>query len=337
MHKAAEMPRHRVGASWVKIWARSTRPAARVVDSLDTNSRLLTKSACGTGETSMTKTIDTKTPTTPANPVTASDGREVAVRNGSEVASLPAIANDAEAAAVRAYFAKGASKAPLARTKVETRAGVAHLAFDHASQAVGLALLANTFCTGSAQFATGLLGQLVDVSRTGREPKASELDYMIATVQSIAPKDEIEALLASQMAAIHNATMSAARRLNQADTTLERDSASNALNKLARTFAAQLEALKRYRSDGEQAPTVKVQRVTVHDGGQAIVGNIQHGGNHEAKTKTLSNQPCGALAQGTPLLGHVETIPAALPGAGRAGQESLPVPRRSRRRTQRSG
>ena len=47
------------------------------------------------------------------------------------------------------------------------------------------------------------------------------------------------------------------------------------LNKLARTFAAQVEALKRYRSAGEQ--TIKVQHVTVNDGGQAIVGNVSQG------------------------------------------------------------
>jgi len=52
------------------------------------------------------------------------------------------------------------------------------------------------------------------------------------------------------------------------------DSTSKALNKLTRTFAAQVEALKRYRSKGEQ--TIKVQHVTVNEGGEAIVGNVRH-------------------------------------------------------------
>src|SRR5437016_1013262 len=38
----------------------------------------------------------------------------------------------------------------------------------------------------------------------------------------------------------------------------------------------QVEALKRYRSRGEQ--TVRVEHVTVNKGGQAIVGNVTHGG-----------------------------------------------------------
>ena len=47
------------------------------------------------------------------------------------------------------------------------------------------------------------------------------------------------------------------------------------MNRLARTFAAQVEALKRYRSKGEQR--VVVERVTVNEGGQAVVGNIGRG------------------------------------------------------------
>jgi hypothetical protein len=52
----------------------------------------------------------------------------------------------------------------------------------------------------------------------------------------------------------------------------QQDSAERAFNKLARTFAAQVEALKRYRSGGEQKMTV--QHVHVAEGGQAIVGNV---------------------------------------------------------------
>ena len=43
----------------------------------------------------------------------------------------------------------------------------------------------------------------------------------------------------------------------------------------ARTFPAQIEALNRYRSQGE--PAITVQNVSVGDGGKAIVGNVtQH-------------------------------------------------------------
>ena len=102
-------------------------------------------------------------------------------------------------------------------------------------------------------------------------------------VRGFNPRDETEALLAAQMAAIHNATMAAARLLRHVETITQQDSASNMLNKLARTFASQVEALKKYRSSGEQ--TIKVQHVTVNDGGKAIVGNVNQGGGGQRKRK----------------------------------------------------
>lgn len=46
-------------------------------------------------------------------------------------------------------------------------------------------------------------------------------------------------------------------------------------NRLARTYAAQMDTLKRYRSSGQQKVTV--EHVHVHAGGQAIVGNVEAG------------------------------------------------------------
>jgi hypothetical protein len=109
------------------------------------------------------------------------------------------------------------------------------------------------------------------------------MDFMLAIVKGIEPKDQVEALLAAQMAAVHNATMTFARRLSHVETIPQQDSAERAFNKLAQTFAAQLEALKRYRTGGEQKVTVK--HVTVNEGGQAIVGSVSHGGGGISKNQ----------------------------------------------------
>ena len=98
---------------------------------------------------------------------------------------------------------------------------------------------------------------------------------MLAMVRGIGPKDEIEAMMAAQMAAVHMTTMTFARRLAHVDNIPQQDSAERAFNKLARTFAVQVEALKRYRTGGEQKVTV--QHVTVNEGGQAIVGSVSPG------------------------------------------------------------
>ena len=78
------------------------------------------------------------------------------------------------------------------------------------------------------------------------------------------------------MAAVHMATMTFARRLATVDNIAQQDSAERAFNKLARTFTTQVAALKQYRTGGQQKMTV--EHVHVHEGGQAIVGNVGGGG-----------------------------------------------------------
>ena len=106
---------------------------------------------------------------------------------------------------------------------------------------------------------------------------------MLSIVKGIKPRDQIEAMLAAQMAAVHMASMTFARRLAHVDNIRQQDSAERAFNSLTRTFAAQVSALKEYRSKGEQKMTVR--HVHVAEGGQAIVGNVnapaEGGGAHE--------------------------------------------------------
>jgi hypothetical protein len=82
--------------------------------------------------------------------------------------------------------------------------------------------------------------------------------------------------------------MHTAARLTQAKVMQQCDSAERALNKLARTF--KIEALKRYRSGGEQKVTV--EHVHVHKGGQAIVGYVAAAactaGRHPARRKGIA-------------------------------------------------
>ncbi len=108
-----------------------------------------------------------------------------------------------------------------------------------------------------------------------------ELNFMISVVKGIQPRDQLETMLAAQMAAVHSLTMNMAFRLKGIFTLPQLDSMERAMNKFARTFAGHLEALKRYRSTGEQKVTV--EHVTVNEGGQAIVGNVAHRGEGSSK------------------------------------------------------
>ena len=99
----------------------------------------------------------------------------------------------------------------------------------------------------------------------------------------------------------------------------QQDSAQTALNKLARTFAAQVEALKRYRSSGEQKMTV--QHVHVAEGGQAIVGNVSTtaaGGRGHRKTE---DQPHAlGYAASVAMPSEIEEEREAVPRASGSGE-----------------
>ncbi len=126
-------------------------------------------------------------------------------------------------------------------------------------------------CAADDDFLGTLYRQLARTVFQGGEINKDDLGLMCSVVTGIKPRDRLETMLAAQMAAVHIATMTSARRLRSADTIPKQDSAERAFNKLARTFATQMEALTRYRTGGEQKV---VQHVSVSEGGQAIVGNV---------------------------------------------------------------
>jgi hypothetical protein len=134
----------------------------------------------------------------------------------------------------------------------------------------------------SVALADGIMSQIAQVGSKGQSIDEAAANFVIGYVDGMAPKDPAEVLLFTQMAVTHQTLMMLARRLNNVDTIQQAEAADRAYNKTARTFTAQLEALKRYRSNGKQL--VRVERVTVQEGGQAIVGNVKTGGRSNAKS-----------------------------------------------------
>ncbi len=169
------------------------------------------------------------------------------------------------------------------RVKVSEQRGMAQIEPDHPDFAVGHILLMEAIGTVELDFLNGLLKQLVNAGSQGQEAEEASLNFMLAVVKGVEPKDQVEAMLAAQMAAVHMATMTFARRLAQVENIQQQDSAERAFNKLARTFAAQVEALRRHRTGGEQKVTV--EHDTVNEGGQAIVGNVSHGERGASKKR----------------------------------------------------
>jgi hypothetical protein len=118
------------------------------------------------------------------------------------------------------------------------------------------------------------------------------------TTVSIAPKDELEGMMAAQLLAAHNAAMECYRRAMIGELTFEgrRENLSQA-NKLSRTYAALLDVLNRHRGKGQQKVTV--EHVHVHSGGRAVVGMVETPeGGSQAKSEEQPHSArtaCGAI------------------------------------------
>ena len=181
-----------------------------------------------------------------------------------------------EREALAAHRVRKQGRKPAPGLKVLGKKGQNQLELNHPDLGIGWSLLMEAIGTPYGDFVDGLLKQLANAAAEGRELDERALNFMIAVVRDVEPRDQLEAMLAAQMAAIHNATMTFARRLNTVETIPQQDSAERAFTRLARTFATQMEALKRYRTGGEQR--VVVEHVTVNEGGKAMVGSFATGG-----------------------------------------------------------
>ncbi|MFC0389480.1 hypothetical protein [Muricoccus vinaceus] len=105
------------------------------------------------------------------------------------------------------------------------------------------------------------------------EQKAQAQAAAVLALAAFKAKDAVEGMLAAQAVGLHNASMECMRRAMipdqpfEAATKLRKDAAS-----LSRAMTDMLDALDRKRGKGPQV--VRVERVVVQEGAQAIVGNV---------------------------------------------------------------
>lgn len=137
-------------------------------------------------------------------------------------------------------------------------------------------------CSGSDHhgFGTKLISDVVACISTasvqGHENyKDLAVGATMEALKALEPADPVEGMLAAQVVALHSASMECLRRasLGQAPdvaSKLRKDGAN-----LARAMTDMLAALDRKRGKGQQH--IRVERVMVHEGGQAIVGNVTSG------------------------------------------------------------
>ncbi len=188
---------------------------------------------------------------------------------------------------------------------------------DHPSQAYAQAMVSKAMGITDEAFYHGAIKQLVNAVSIGPVASMDDLNVAIAMVRGIEPRDQLETMLALQMVAVHFASLSFTRKMNHTETIKQLDLQERVVNKLMRTFATQMEALRKHRNGGNQK--VVVEHVHVHEGGQAIVGNVTHGGRPSTKGVMQSHEQENlSVPVRAAMHSHVEEDKVPVPGSSRA-------------------
>lgn len=143
-------------------------------------------------------------------------------------------------------------------------------------------VLQETLGIDDPALATMLLGQLANQlaaepgngssNDNGAKDFSDALNGALAAIASLAPSDSAEAMLAVQMVTSHTMALEMNRRARRAETPHTVSGYSNLAGKFMRLYIDQMGRLARNRGTAHQ--TVRVERVTIEDGGQAIVGPV---------------------------------------------------------------
>jgi hypothetical protein len=148
-------------------------------------------------------------------------------------------------------------------------------------------LLSESLGSQDPDFIWGLVSQLSQASTRFNDGEG--LNFMLSVIKDIHPRDAIEAMLGGQMAAVHMSMMTYVDEFARLGNTPQQEMAERAMNKLSRTFATLVGALKHYRTGGEQKLTVC--HVSVSDRGQAIVGTVTQAPRDVLSEKTPNATP----------------------------------------------
>ncbi len=107
----------------------------------------------------------------------------------------------------------------------------------------------------------------------GKDYTTDNVNTLFDFIKENKPKDAIEAMLLTQILASHQFSMQSFLRAgldNQTPYGIQENMAR--ATKFTRTYIAQMDALKRYRSSGEHK--IIVEKVNVENGGKAVIGDV---------------------------------------------------------------
>lgn len=134
--------------------------------------------------------------------------------------------------------------------------------------------------SGDNDFAKMVMGhvlKILELTYTNENIRAEQIKMAQSAMKGMKPEDEIEAMLIAQIIGMHSVTMLHLRNAMIPGQSTDTDMRyATMLNKLSRTFVALTEGLACHRGKGtsEQKIIVQHQHIDVHEGAQAIIGNV---------------------------------------------------------------
>ncbi len=231
----------------------------------------------------------------------------------------------AERAAIQDARERVLRRTPRLTAKVEvTKSGaVATIGPEHDDKEGWIRRLEDIFGTSGVHFATSQLNHVLMAVRDAKGSyDTSKANSILAAVQGAAPVNELQAMLAVQIAVSHELAMQAMRRAGRVDQIPQYDSAGSMAVKLMRACASHVELLTKLQNGGSQ--TVRVEHVHVHPGGQAIVGNVLPGGRGQHEN---GHQPHAPDENQTPGSRSLAAPAGSALSCEDPGGQLVPVPR----------
>jgi hypothetical protein len=155
------------------------------------------------------------------------------------------------------------------------------------AQVMGLKLqrIKDTLTEGATRIAEDASCRRTDLLM---QPSFNVLPLAIDAADSIGANNSLEKMLAHQMALCHEAVMRFADRAfsyeaSRPGESVEAARLMNISARLMSTFQEGLITLQRIRSGGNQ--TMRIEHVHVHQGAQAVIGNVKEGWGRGRRTK----------------------------------------------------
>lgn len=188
------------------------------------------------------------------------------------------------------------------------------------SEMLALLKLHETFSANSIDPVNARANELLKYLGSVGADNEARYNAALSFIESMAPRDQAEALLLVQMYVTHDAAIRALSQLGSAEWVPTAQMFGNLATKLLRTSQGQMETLARMRRGGEQV----VRHVHVDNrGGQAVIAeNVHTGGKGNGKIDDQSHAT-GAAGIGPALLG-ADPFGNGMPIPSHEGAEALP-------------